>query len=211
MSFLKNKFGFSLIEALVVVSITVILTSVLVVHSRSSEKQIVFFRDQTLVISSILRAKAFSIETFQPELQPGLQPSPSSNRVCGWGVHFEKGSAPTTPSSLIVFTDYAPGGGASDCTSASRSYSPTGLDEKFETITLDNALSISCITVNALPGQPCVASLSDMDVTFVPPDPSVVFHPVAGAEAVIVLQLNDPNQPRTSTIRISQAGQVSVN
>lgn len=194
--------GFSLVEALVVVSITVVLTSILVVHSRTSEKQIIFFRDQSLFVSAILRAKAFSIETFQPKLQPGLAPS-VSNRVCGWGVSFNK-----TNSTLIIFNDLASGGGSANCGSPNQNFIfDTG--ENFETITLDPAITIDCVGVNPAPGGPCV-NQGQVHVTFLPPDPTVSFVP-SGAEAVIVLKLTDPTQSRTSTIRISEAGQVSVN
>ena len=202
---LKNA-GFSLVEALVVISITVVLTGILVVHSKTSEKQIIFFREQSILISAILRAKAFSIETFQPELQPGLPTPSGANRVCGWGVYFDKAA-----SQVILFSDLAPGGGSASCTNANTMYTP-GLNEKFESITFDPSVIIDCVGVNPGAGQPCVPNFNQLNVTFVPPDPTIVFNPgTGGGEAVIVLKLNDPSQPRTSTIRISQAGQVGVN
>ncbi|MEK7554692.1 MAG: hypothetical protein AAB518_01760 [Patescibacteria group bacterium] len=203
-----SQSGFSLVEALVVISITIILTSILVVHSRTSERQILFFREQSVLISALLRAKSFSIQTFQPELQPGL-PSPSTaDRVCGWGVHFDR-SDPLAP--VIVFSDLAPGGGNSNCTSANKMYSQ-GQNEKFETIVFDSSIIIECVDVVA-PGQLCASNANKLDITFKPPDPEVFFFvdsaPRTG-EAVVVLKLNDPNQPRTATIRVSEIGQVSV-
>ncbi len=205
---IKNlRSGFSLVEALVVVSITVILSGILIVHSRTSERQIIFFREQSILVSAVLRAKAFSIETFQPDLQPGL--TPPTDRICGWGIYFDKDAA-----QVIIFNDIASAVGASDCASANQMYNfGAGSDEKFETITLDPAVAIDCIGVNPGVGQSCSSNSSVLvlNVTFVPPDPTVVFKPLSGAEAVIVLKLSDPAQPRMSTIRISQAGQVSVN
>ena len=204
--------GFSLIEALVVISITILLTASLAVFSRSGEKQIAFFREESVLVSSVLRAKGFSIETFQPELEPGFAPPASGGRVCGWGIFFEK----TPVSRFVIFTDFAPGGPSAECISADQQYGGAGSNETFEEFLFDSAVAIDCLALNASSGDPCAApGFERIHVTFIPPDPMVVFTDETGGsggkEAVIVLRLNSPNQSRTSTVRISEAGQVSVN
>jgi len=196
--------GFSLIEALVVISVMVVLTSILVLYSRKGEQHIIFFKQEALLSSALLRAKGFALETFQPTLQPGL--NPTSERVCGWGVYFAKGNR----QEFIVFRDIAQGAGVSDCASANRRFSP---NETFEIFKLDSALEFKCLNIVATGGVcPNNGGIPAINVVFVPPDPTVEFRPNAGgAEAVIVLGFVDSTQTRTTTIRINKSGQVSVN
>ncbi len=205
---LRKQYGFSLVEALVVVSVTVILTTILVLYSRSGDAQVVFFREQSFIVASLLRAKGFAIETFQPELQPGLSPAANPERVCGWGIFFDKDNG-----EFIVFRDLASGGGQSGCTSANGSFDSAS-GEVFETFTLPPALKFSCLATHDGAGQMCSGSgPSKISVLFIPPDPEVRFRPNQNAaEAVIELGFTDPAvSSRTATIRVTEGGQVSVN
>lgn len=75
---LQNK-GFTLIEVLVVISVLAMLTSMLVVYSRSSENQIKLITEQSKIIGVILRAKLLAFQAFKEETVP----------PCSFGVHFD--------------------------------------------------------------------------------------------------------------------------
>ena len=204
-SFKKNS-GFSLIESIVVIAVAVILTSIVVVYTRLSENQIIFFKEQSLLVSSILRAKAFSIETFQPEIQPGLDTSITS-KICGWGIYFEKNS-------YVIFRDIAQGQSNLDCANANNQYN--GPNEKFEEFILPRQVEIKCMALVSNQTSDCANAnnqVSRANVIFIPPEPKVVFTTVpgnfSGSELVIDLELSDG--ARKSVIRISNAGQVSFN
>ena len=195
--------GFTLVEAVVVVGIAAILSSILIVYTRQGEKQVVFFKEQSLLVNSILRAKAFSIATFQPTLQPNQ----NEDRICGWGVHFHKNS-----SSYLIFKDLAPGN--SDCAAgANRKYNRgLGLDEEFEKFSLPVAVKIECIALFDIPNQVCANSanqLNDGDVIFTPPDPTVFFFPSNASDKELVVNLALDDGSRKTEIRINSFGQIS--
>ena len=201
----KRRAGFTLVEAIVVVGIAVMLTTILLVYTRSSEKQVIFFKEQARLVNAFFRAKAFAIETFQPQLEPGLPVNPALPRLCGWGVHLSR-----TDNRYIIFRDLADSSGVCSPNPQYDNPNPNS-SEDFEIVELDtNVIGITCLVLNAVPGTPCgIGGPSQIDIIFVPPDPKVVFHPVvAGAsEAIIALELADGS--RYSEIRINRAGQIS--
>ncbi|MDP2695674.1 MAG: type II secretion system protein [bacterium] len=81
----KDQSGFSLIELLVVVSILGVLTSLLILYSRDSERQLTLIREQSKLVSTILRAKSLAVQTFIGE-----------GPTCGYGVHFSENDASYT-------------------------------------------------------------------------------------------------------------------
>lgn len=74
----SQKKGFTLIEILVVLAILSFLTAMLVVYSRASEQRLALFREQSKLVSTILRSKSLSIQTYRV-----------GEKVCGYGVHFD--------------------------------------------------------------------------------------------------------------------------
>lgn len=94
---LKNKEGFTLIETLVVIAITAILSSVLLVYNRSNESQIVLYRDQAVIAGLLSRAKSLAIQKYREPALPDYS-------ACAFGVHFE------APRDLILFQDLGLGG-----------------------------------------------------------------------------------------------------
>lgn len=119
---LKAKRGFTLIEILVVLGIMAMLTSIAILYSRTSEQQIILFKEQAKAVSVISRAKSLAIQTFAAA--PG---------VCGYGVRFN------SDGTYILFRDLPETG--ADCGSADQRYS--GEAENFETNQLDPALRFS--------------------------------------------------------------------
>lgn len=68
-----------MIELLVVIGVMSMLTSMLVVYNRDSERQLVLFKEQAVLTSAILRARGWSIQTLRAD---------ASSPSCGYGVHF---------------------------------------------------------------------------------------------------------------------------
>ena len=76
--------GFSIVEVMVVISITILLSVLTLGYNRSSEKQILLFGDQTHVVSVLNRAKALAIEKF---VEAGTD---QAITTCAFGVRFSK-------------------------------------------------------------------------------------------------------------------------
>lgn len=75
--------GFTLLETLVVVGITVILTSMVAGYSREGGRQLALVATETKMLNMLSRAKFLSIETFFGGGRSGDQ------RICAYGVRIE--------------------------------------------------------------------------------------------------------------------------
>ncbi|MEK7612155.1 MAG: hypothetical protein AAB407_02345 [Patescibacteria group bacterium] len=203
-----SRKGFTLVEAVVVVGITIILTSILITYSRGSEQQILFFREQALITSAILQAKGFAIETFQPDFQPLFSGTETITPICGWGIHVEDETTNSYPNTIIIFKDHG-NPGNNPCASPNPQYNDAQ-NEKFEVLELDPVIKIARICLNTtITGNCSSPGPASADVVFVPPDPVVKFQPTANAnELVIVLETIDGS--RTSNISITKGGQVNI-
>lgn len=104
--------GFTLVEMLIVVAITAMLSSLLIIYNRTGEYQIVLFREQSKLASAIFRAKTLSVATFG-----------NSEAPCGYGVHFDPGG------SYFIYRIIPRGG--EDCSAVPKKY-VDGQSEKFE-------------------------------------------------------------------------------
>lgn len=87
---LNNEEGFTLVEAVVVVSITAVLMTMSLVYTRSSEKRVSLFTEQAKVVGVLERAKALAIQKYRG----------SDENVCAFGVVFDK-----TANKMIIFKD----------------------------------------------------------------------------------------------------------
>lgn len=120
---LLNKFqakdGFTLVEVLVTISITVMLASVLILYSRTGERQILLFREQAKVINMISKAKSLALQTYI-----------DGTAGCGYGIHF------SLPDTLILFKDQA-----ADCAASDNIYS--GPIEDFSHLILGTGIVFS--------------------------------------------------------------------
>jgi prepilin-type N-terminal cleavage/methylation domain-containing protein len=120
----KNKAGFSLVELLAVIAVLAMLSAILIQYSRTGERQLLLFREQFKLASTLSRAKSLAISTFNYPDVP-----------CGYGVHF----AP--PRTFILFRD-----NAADCSSSDRIYSGAG--ESIVTDELDPFVRFSGLTAS---------------------------------------------------------------
>lgn len=115
----RSDAGFTVVELLVVVSITAMLSSVLILYSRIGERQILLFREQAKVINLIARAKSLALQTYI-----------DGTSVCGYGIHF------SLPSTMILFRDLA-----ADCAASDNVYS--GVSEDFSHLILSAGIVFS--------------------------------------------------------------------
>jgi len=161
MSSTRNK-GFTLIEVLVVLTILSFLTSILILYSRGGEGQILLFREQSKLVSDVLRAKSLAIQTFQTQ-----------EKVCGYGVHFEMAPYNT----YVIFKEFKGIDPNNPCGANNRRYDA---GEEFEPATNlgDYGMKIDQATIG--------------DVFFQPPDPRIYFDGLqASGEARITLMSID--------------------
>jgi prepilin-type N-terminal cleavage/methylation domain-containing protein len=125
------KRGFTTIEMIIVMAIIAILLSVLVSYSRSGEKQIILFKEQTQIISILTRTKSLSLATYG-----------AANVPCGYGVHFDQASK-----AYWMFKDLSVPAVGGDCSTADNIYSGAAEDigEKFK---LSDQIEFNMITSN---------------------------------------------------------------
>ena len=107
--------GFTLVEMMMVITISAVLMAMVIFYGRGGEKQIILLTEQAKLVNTILRSKSLAIQTFN-----------QSRRPCGYGVHF-------IPNGYVLFKDLA-----EDCSLSDKRYS--GPDEDVENIILNNAV-----------------------------------------------------------------------
>lgn len=116
--------GFTLIELLVVISVLTMLSALLIQYSRTGERQLILFREQSQLVGVLSQTKSLAISTFNRPDVP-----------CGYGVHF------TLPRTYILFRDDAP-----NCASSDRVYS--GASEDITVYELDPSAQFSTMPVS---------------------------------------------------------------
>ncbi|MFA5083926.1 MAG: prepilin-type N-terminal cleavage/methylation domain-containing protein [Candidatus Paceibacterota bacterium] len=119
-----NNKGFTVIEMLVVISVMVLLTSLLILYSRTGESQIILFRDQARLIAALNRAKFLSTQLYSAPESP-----------CGFGVYFSQAE-----NSFLIFRD-----SAANCSTSDNIYS--GADELFENYQLSPQVKFGDLTL----------------------------------------------------------------
>jgi len=85
--------GFTLVETMVVIAITAILTSMSIGYTRTNEKRIVLYAEQAKIVGMLGRAKALALQGYNRT---------AGNRlgVC-YGVHFD--FLPPTPETVSIY------------------------------------------------------------------------------------------------------------
>ncbi len=158
--------GFTLIEVLVVVGILALLSATLIIYSHTGERQIILFKEQARIVSTISQAKSLSIATFG-----------QVNVPCGYGVHF------SPPKNFLIFEDLA-----NDCQDADKRWS--GENETFESFQLDPAVvfeNLSLTDIVFIPPNPSV-------VITPPQDQSTIIIKTVDGNSSTTIKVNNAGQ-----------------
>ena len=83
----EDKRGFTLVELLVVISVSVILTTMIIVYGRLGEEQLIVFKEQAKMIGVLNRAKGLATEKY-------VESTSDSEEICGYGIRFLKNVKP---------------------------------------------------------------------------------------------------------------------
>lgn len=201
-----NKKGFTLVEILIVLAITAVLSGIAIVYSHVGESQISLSIEESKIGQLILEARELSIATYS-----------QSGSTCAYGVSFDYTDSPQRYS-LFEYNAKAPGG---FCPSLASTTAPNAIDTDAVQIyaagtwQVPVAQGVELINATSTP-----ASETIQYVMFYPPDPFTLIStdgqtflsnytdPPAPAEASIYLQTFDGSLSRTITM--SPSGQVNL-
>ncbi len=122
---LRAPNGFSLMEMIVVIGITILFLSMMLVYTKTGSKQIILFREQAKLISEIERAKANTLQRVQ-----------GAQKICGYGISFI-GASSTDASAYVLFR--ALPDGANKCTN----FVYAGSFEDVETFKFDSLIQVT--------------------------------------------------------------------
>lgn len=175
--------GFTLVEMLVVVGVTALLTAISASYNLSGKDQIALFRDQAVVSGVLNRARSLAIQKYREKsLVQNVE-------TCGFGVYVSE-----TGKALTLFQDIGVGGcGTTNNYKYDEGANPS---EKLETLTLNPRVEFINVPVGGL------------SVMFVPPELSVRSN---SGSFPVVITLKTIKEGMTSTITISAAGQIMTN
>lgn len=178
--------GFTLIEILVVISVTLVLSGILIGYSREAGKQLILVNNQAKLVSLIARAKSLSIATF---IENTLPSAPGSPITCGYGVHVD-----TASGEIFIFRDLAV-----NCASG---------DNKFGSgdVKLTGQLDVFKLDSQAIQ---FASDTTLRDIIFIPPDPTVIINgAVSTKEAAISIEIKGGSSK--STVKVNNAGRIST-
>lgn len=189
----RSRFGFTLIEVLIVVAITSLLSGMVLTYSSKGRSQVALYVESAKLSQVILRAKSLAIATYG-----------ESGTPCGYGVHIDYVSR-----SYSLFS-YNPA--VSDpfaCGKIDQGAIETGNPAFYvvkagETYTLTQGLEY----------KSSVGDQSFSDILFIPPDPTTLIWRVGGAtpfpDAISsVTIIVGADTASASSVRVSPSGQVA--
>ncbi len=119
----SHRSGFTMLELLVVIGTIIVLSSFAITYSRTGERQIILFKEQTSLVSLLIKARSLSFGAVSEAIPP-----------CDYGVNFGD------PRKIILFREYSPSNDPK-CLDADRVYSSG--DEKIEEFALDPMIKFS--------------------------------------------------------------------
>lgn len=208
----KNNSGFTLVEILVVLAITAVLSGLAIVYSHVGQNQVALSVEESKVAQLILEAKELSIATYSTNVA-----------TCGYGVHFNYAGTSSTYS-LFEYNSAspAPGGGREICPSIASTTNPSNgngieqYEQEYESGSYNLFMAPGVTLKNG-----GAASNTIQDILFYPPNPCTLISLDAKtfldnctgsagppAESYVYLATVDGSEARA--ISVSPAGQVSL-
>lgn len=171
--------GFTLIEVLVVLSITVLLSAFLLAYTSAGREQVAMHIERSKIIQVISRAKALAIATYNKKGVP-----------CGYGVSVEYDSFPQRYDLYGYKTD--------DCSSIVDVIKTSDGYSVIESFELREGLGVSASESDSV-----------ANVFFVPPDPAVKIWLVGGEEAENGGTIHIKTKSATSEVMVNGVGQIT--
>ncbi len=181
-----KKNGFTIVEILVTLSIMAMLSGILIIYGRSSEKQLLLFRDQAKIVNAILKAKSLALNTYSKDGAP-----------CAYGVHFD-----SVKKEYRIFKDLDSNGSNLDCSAtADRIYSSSPSPNSEDL----NPPIVETLGQNLSFKEPLAAT----DIIFIPPDNNAIITPDPSPQTQINIEITNP-EGIAKKIKINVFGQVSA-
>lgn len=181
-AFFRNNDGFTLVELIVVISLTLLFVGASVSYNRTSDKLISIYREQGKIVSKIQQAKSLALSTYLGK-EGGIG--------CGWGVHLD-----SSKSQIIVFKDIPSQG--------------QGEFERCKNFT-GELYSDNDVILESLFLTEAKLDLSQgdgiLDILFVPPDPKVYLYP--DTEEAVINMFSEKVPNLNLSVRVNKFGQIS--
>ncbi len=180
----KPQNGFTLLEILVVVGITVVLTSMVAGYSREGGRQLALVATETKMLNLLSRAKFLSVETFFGGGRSGNQ------RICAYGLKVD-----ASGQEMFIFQDLSSTGKCPGDSDGSYNEGER-LTGELNEIKLQDALV-------AFTGE------TDLkEVIFIPPDPQTKINNSSISEASIRVKIKEGSGQ--FVITVNNAGQIKA-
>jgi len=176
--------GFTLLELLIVMGITMLLGASAIGYSRSGEETLNLQISVQKVLSDVNQVASYALSS------PGRKSNPGE-RYCGFGIHFALGSE-----TYIVFGDVKPSGVDKKCADSDRKYTD-GTDDKLFVSSLKHSVIDNTGGVN--------------DILFIPPDPILYVTSGTGmATTTASVKIDIKGRNGQSSICINPIGQATT-
>ena len=180
---IKRQKGFTLVEVMISISIAMVISTMLLSYNRSSEKQIVLFREQAALVGFLNRAKTLAVEKFNED-----------PLACAFGLYFPA----SEPKKFILFQDLQAEGsepifGCRDDEGHLKTNHSYDVGEELESYTIDNRLNFKDVP-------------SDLAILFVPPELSVV----SSAPLPVAIKIETLDGASSALITVGEVGQITA-
>ncbi len=185
----KNKnfkdLGFTLIELMVTVSLTVLFTAFAATSNRSTNNQIALYTEQGKIINLIYKARSLAISTY-------TRTENSEDVPCGYGIYLNKIDYQSPVSEIIIFKDLPDFDGTckvyTDFINQQNLYNYDE-GENFEVVKLSN------VEVNA----------NFTSMLFIPPDPVVY---TDSLDFPLDIEIYSPKLDSSIYLQVNRFGQI---
>jgi prepilin-type N-terminal cleavage/methylation domain-containing protein len=204
-----DKKGFTLVEMLVVIAVTAMLSGLAIVYTHIGQNQITLSIEESKVAQFILQAKELSIATYS-----------TNSATCAYGVAFNYASSTY---SLFEYNSAASSsilGGRPICPSLASTTNPTGGLAQYLGIYSSGSWKVHVAQGVAIHAG-TLASTTIQDILFYPPDPCTFISldgktftsscvPSTNPPAAAYIYLSTTDGSAARKITVTSGGQVSL-